>query len=150
MSYSEVRDAIQSQINDNLTAVTETSFTVHERTPESLNDFEGYSIIVQPPNSSFGIGSTSQVPEDQVWTIDVYSPNAGTSYRSEHEDRLLEYAERIVTIFTNIRTIVSPGVKGVKLGSLRFNDGAFPINSTAVKYHFQITLTVSYSRARNS
>lgn len=148
MGYKEIRDAIQSQISENLTDVEGTSSTVHERIPENILDAYGYSIIVQPPNSAFSIRSTSQIPDVQTWTIDVYSPGAGTSYRSEHEDRLLEYAERIVTIFTNIRSFDLAGVMGVKLGTLRFNDGDFPIASNSVKYHFALTLIIEYSRAR--
>jgi len=149
MGYKEVRDAIQSAIDDNLTAVTETSYTVHERIPETALDAQGYSIVTLPPNSSFKMTSTRQYIDNQNWFIDVYSPNVGTSWRSEHEDRLLEYADRIVTIFTNKRTLIADGIRGVEIVSAQFNNGDFPINSNAMKYHFRLTIRVEYSRARN-
>ena len=148
MGYIVVRDAIQDVINDNLTKITGTSYKVHERTPENLVDAHGYSIIVVPPNGAFSPTSTSQYAENQTWFIDVYSPNAGTSYRSEHEDRLLDYADAIITIFTDRRILTGPGIKGVRLVDNRFNDGDFPINATAVKYHFRLTINVEFSRAR--
>lgn len=148
MGYKEVRDAIQTQISNNLTEVDNTSYIVHKRTPESFIDAQGYNIVVTPPNSVFGKSSTNQCVDTQTWFIDVYSPNAGTSYRSEHEDRLLEYAERIVTLFTDVRTLSLTNVRGIELGTLRFPDADFPVNSNATKYHFQLTLIVTYSRAR--
>ena len=148
MGYIEIRDAIQDVIDDNLTKVVKTSYKVHKRTPENVIDAHGYSIIVVPPTGAFSPTSTSQYTEAQTWAIDVYSPNAGTSWRSEHEDRLLAYADAIVTIFTNRRILTGDGIRGVQMVSARFNDGDFPINANAVKYHFRLTIVVEFSRAR--
>lgn len=148
MGYKEVRNAIQTHIENNLTKVSPTSYKVLPRIPEALIDASGFSVVVIPPTSAFGLFSTTQCTDIQTWTIDVYSPNIGTSYRAEREDQLLEYAERLVTVFTDVRILASPGIVGVKPGTLRFNDGDFPINSNATKYHFALTLIVEYSRAR--
>lgn len=151
MGYKEVRDALQAVISANLVAVTGTSYTLHERAPENLLDAQGYSFKVNPPNSSFSAGpvSTSQVGENQTWTIDIFSPNAGTSYRSEHEDRLLEYAEKLVTVFTNRRIITTDGVQGVRITGGRFNDSDYPVTANSVKYHYELTIVIEYIRARN-
>ena len=148
MGYLEIRDAIQTVIDDNLTKVPKTSYKVHKRTPENLVDAHGYSIIVVPPTGAFSVTSTSQYSETQTWFIDVYSPGAGTSYRSEHEDRLLKYAEAIVMIFTDRRILIGDGIRGHRMVSARFNDGDFPTTANAVKYHFRLTINVEFSRAR--
>ncbi len=150
MGYLEIRDAIQNVINDNLTEIPGTSYKVHERTPENLIDAHGYSIIVVPPDGAFTLTSTSQYAEKQTWSIDVYSPNAGTSYRSEHEDRLLKYADAIVKIFTDRRILNGDGIKGMLMVFARFNDGDFPVTANAIKYHFRLTITIEFSRARTA
>jgi hypothetical protein len=149
MGYKEVRDAINSVIDTNLTAVTNTSYTVHDRIPENITDSQGYSIIIMPDGGSFSIQSSSQYMETQTWFVDIYSPNAGTSYRSEQEDRLYDYADKLVTIFKNRRVLDSiNSVSGIDIASIQFNDGDYPINSQVYKYHFRVTLRVHYSRSR--
>jgi hypothetical protein len=149
MSYKAIRDALQTLINSNLTEITNTSYTVHERMPENVLDVQGYSIMVFPNAGRFsGVKSTSQMEEIQTWYVDLYSPNVGTSYRSEQEDRLLDYATSLKTIFTNKRDLDVNGVMGMHLTDVRFSDGDYPINSAATKYHFRLILSIEFNNTR--
>jgi hypothetical protein len=150
MSYKAIRDALQTLISSNLTAITNTSYTLHNRIPENVLDAQGYSIIVAPNAGRFpGIKSTSQVEENQTWFVDLWSPNAGTGFRATQEDNLLDYATALKTVFTNKRDLDINGVMGMRLTDTRFNDGDYPINSNATKYHFRIILSIEFTNTRD-
>jgi hypothetical protein len=149
MGYKAIRDGLQDLIDGNLTAITGTSYKVHERVPENLVDAHGYSIIIMPNGGGFLNKDTSQYEERQTWNIDLYSPNVGTSYRANQEDRLLDYADAIITIFTNKRTLAVESVTGLEISQVRFADGDYPVNAQSTKYHFRLVVTITYSRARS-
>jgi hypothetical protein len=149
MSYKAIRNALQTLVDNNLTAVTGTSKTVHKRIPENILDAQGYSLTIFPDVGTFGNGDTSQTPEVETWNIDVYSPSVGTSYRSEQEDRILDYASALVAVFTNKRDLDVNGIEGMRLKSVRFNDGDYPINSNSTKYHIRVIVEITYNWVRN-
>jgi len=147
-----MRVEIATRLRDILalvTPVTGTQWTVASRTPESFQNYEGYTAIVRPQASTWQWKSADQRQGNLTWDISIYSPEVRTGLVTQHEERMLAYADKVDDLFIRrtrleLEGVALNGVTRAWLSGDRLTAPApYPDGQQAtVRYRYSFTLNI--------
>lgn len=136
-------------ILDTITPVTDTVWTVASRTPEGFQNYEGYVAIARPTQSSWQWLDAQRRSGTLQWDISIYSPEVRLGLVTEHEERMLAYADKVDDLFVRRTRLELNGValnnvtRAWLTGDRLTAPAPYPEGQqTIMRYRYSFTLTV--------
>ena len=143
-----IRDRIALILTE-VTAITNTTFTIANRVPKSSQDLYGYVAVIRP-SSGVMTKEAQGYPKDlQTWLVLIYSPQVGTNLRANQEDNILDYGDAVLDVLASKSRLESSGASltGVKSSAVTNWELVAPDQYADMnRYVFSITLEIMKNR----